>query len=207
MSEIGFQGNWIETNEASDVAGSIRHVIRSADRVGQDPQEWKWVVLALHSALQGACVCHLTGSAQPVGAVTEKNAADWLAYFDATRTNPETKRPKTQLMSLPELLKAVREPYSAGDRSNAEGVALSDSEFAWLKNFHKDIRNQFVHFAPMGWSIEVSGIPEIAKLIARAIKEIIEIGYAFRRLDPALRDSLRNNLDRLAAYDWPTGTL
>ncbi|HVJ00455.1 MAG TPA: hypothetical protein VM657_15465 [Sphingomonas sp.] len=195
--------NWIQTDEAEDVAGSIRHVIRAAQFVGEDSLSWKWVVMALHSALQGACVCHLTTTASPLGAVTEQNACKWLAYFEDSRTNPNARPPRTHLMVLPDLLTAVREPHSAGDRSNAAGVTISESELYWLVRFHKDIRNQFVHFEPMGWSIEVSGIPEIAKLVARIIGEILRIGWAFRHLDIAQREEMRRSLHTLALIEWP----
>jgi hypothetical protein len=194
--------NWIRTDEADDVAGSIRHAIRVAQFVGEDPLAWKWVVMALHSALQGACVCHLTTTAAPVGAVTNRNADEWLVYFEDSRTDPNAKPPKTHLMGLPDLLTAVGKPHSAGDRSNAAGVAISESELRWLRRFHKDIRNQFVHFEPMGWSIEVSGIPEIAKLVARIIGEILRIGWAFRHQDLAQREEMERSLQTLALIEW-----
>lgn len=196
-------GNWIRTNEVEDVAGSIRHVIRASQFVGEDSIAWKWVVMALHSALQGACICHLTTTAVPVGAVTERNASEWLAYFEDSRTNRNAKPPKTHLMGLPDLLAAVRKPYSAGDRSNAAGVAISECELRWLRGFHKNIRNQFVHFEPMGWSIEVSGIPEIAKLVARIIGDILQIGWAFRHQDLAQREQMERNLQTLTLIEWP----
>lgn len=196
--------DWIRTDEIEDVAGSIRHVIRTAQFVGEDPQAWKWVALALHSALQGACVCHLTTTATPVGAVIKCNAREWLAYFEDARSNPNAKPPKTRLMGLPDLLTAVRKPHSAGDRSNAVGVAISESELNRLRRFHSDIRNQFVHFEPMGWSIEVSGIPEIAKLIARIIREIFGIGWAFRHQDIAQRNEMQRSIQALAVIEWPT---
>ncbi len=195
--------HWIQTDETEDVAGSIRHIIRAAQFVSEDAQEWKWVVMALHSALQGTCVCHLTTTATPVGAVTKRNAGEWLAFFEDSRTNPNAKPPKTHLMSLPGLLKAVRQPYSAGDRSNVAGIAISDSELSWLCRFHEDVRNQFVHFEPMGWSIEVSGIPEIAKLAARIIGEVLHIGYAFRHRERAWREEMQRNLQALALIEWP----
>lgn len=195
--------NWIETDEVEDVAGSIRHVILTARFIREDALAWKWVVIALHSALQGACVCHLTTTAAPVGAVKKRNAGEWLAYFEESRTNPNADPPKTQLMALPDLLAAVRKPHSAGDRSNAAGVAISDSEMGWLRRFHDSIRNQFVHFAPMGWSIDVSGIPEIAKLIARIITDILQIGWAFRHLDLARREEMQRSLHTLTKIEWP----
>lgn len=194
---------WIRTDEAEDVAGSLRHIIRAAKFVGDDPLEWKWVILALHSALAGACICHLTTTAPPVGSVTERNAGEWLQYFEDSRTNPSAKPPKAYLMALPDLLKAVRKPYSAGDNSNAVGVTISDSELSWLRRLHEDIRNQFVHFEPKGWAIEVSGIAGIAKVVARIVSEIMEIGWAFRHLDLEQREELERSLETLAAFEWP----
>ena len=194
--------NYIQTDQAADVAGSIRHALRTAQIVGEDPHAWKWVVLALHSALQGACVCHLTTTAEPVGAVTSKNAAEWLNYFEAPRTDSEARPPKTRLMSLPDLLKAVREPRSAGNRSNGEGIYISESEMRRLKHFHDDIRNQFVHFEPMSWSIEVSGIPEIARLVARIIQDILKVGWAFRHMSCEEHDGLQSALADLAQAQW-----
>ena len=194
---------WIQIDEAEDVVGSLRHVIRTAQFVGEDQLAWKWVVLALHSALQGACVCHLTSTAAPVGAVTERNAAEWLAYFEDSRSNPNARAPKTDLMGLPDLLAAVRKPYSAGDRSNAAGVELSDSELSWLRRFHEVFRNQFVHFEPIGWSIEVSGIPEIAKLVVRIIEDIMQIGWACRNQNVEQREEMKCILQTLTALEWP----
>lgn len=196
--------HWIRTNEAEDVAGSIRHVIRAAQFVGTDTQTWKWVVLALHSALQGACVCHLTTTAAPVGAVTEKNAGEWLEYFECSPTNPIVKPPKTHLMGLPDLLSAIRKPHSAGDGSNSMGVTISESELRWLGRFHKDIRNQFVHFEPKLWSLEVTGIPELAKLTTRIISEILKMGWAFRHLTSEQREQMEQSLETLAIIEWPS---
>lgn len=192
---------WVRSDEAEDVAGSLRHALHCAAFAGDDPQAWKWVALALHAALQGACVCHLTTTAAPVGAVTKRNAGEWLSYFEEARTNPEAKPPKTYLMGLPELLKAIRKPHSAGDRSNAAGIALSAAELGWLGRFHETVRNQFVHFEPMGWSLDISGLPDLGALIARIIREIDGAGWGFRHQDGAWRDRLRADLAKLASPD------
>lgn len=198
MAEI-----WIRTDEAEDVAGSIRQIVRMVNYVGDDAQAWKWAVIALHSALQGACVCHLTTTAAPLGAVTDKNAAEWIAYFEDSRVNPHAKRPKTYLMNLPELLKATTKRKSGGDHCSSVGVAISRTEMDWLGRFHKNIRNQFTHFEPMSWSVEVSGIPQIANLVARIIKDILEAGWAFRHLPLTQREDMQKNLELLEKLDWP----
>lgn len=107
-------------------------------------------------------------------------------------------------MGLLDLLKAVRKAHSAGDCSNAVGVAISDAELDWLRRFNDGVRNQFVHFEPMGWSLEVSGIPEIAKLVSRIIGEILELGYAFRHQDAPRHEELGRNRQLLASCRWST---
>lgn len=188
---------WIQTDEAEDVAGSVRHALRAAKFTPDDPQAWKWVLLALHSALQGACVCHLVTTASPIGAVTPRNANEWLGYFEASRTDPNARAPVTYLLNLPALVKAIREPRSAGDGSNEAGIAVSDSELEWVCRLHDSVRNQFVHFSPQGWSLEVSGIPDFAKLTARIILEIDNAAWAFRHQGAAWRERLRTDLKRL----------
>lgn len=195
--DYAMAANWLTTCEADDVAGSVRHAIRTAAGVAEDPQSWKWVALALHSALQGACICHLTTTAAPIGALTKVSTEEWLAYFEESRTNPDMKPPLTKLLTLPALLKAIRKPNAAGDRSNSDGIALSDKDLNWLRHFHDVVRNQFVHFEPMGWSLEVSGIPGIAGVISRIINDIVELGWAFRHQDADWLADLRENLARL----------
>jgi len=189
---------WLRTDEAEDVASSIRHVLRCRRVAQEDPHEWKWIALALHAALQGALVSHLVTTARPIGAVTDRNAMEWAEYFEVSRNDPTLKPPKTKLLALPELLKLARKPGSCGNCDDTIVVKIDDSELQWLKRFHDDVRNQFVHFEPMGWSLEVSGLPAIAVLVSRIIGETLEMGWAFRHKDEAWRIALRRDLAAVA---------
>ena len=180
--------NYLRTNEYDDVLGSIRHAIVCSRLVENDPQAYKWGILALHSALQGACVCHLVDSIAPLGVVY--NQQEWIDYFN---NRDENKRPKTKLKSLPELLNALQnsDTYKNGK------IEISKKEYDRLKYFNDKIRNQFVHFEPQGWSLEISGLPDFACLIAKIIKEIHSKGYAFCHLHDDEQTDLINNLEEL----------
>ncbi|MDN3712827.1 hypothetical protein QWZ10_15605 [Paracoccus cavernae] len=106
-------------------------------------------------------------------------------------------------MPLPELLKKVRTPYSAGDRSSAEGIKISDAELKRLSILHTKVRNQFVHFAPTLWSIELSGTKELSALIVRIIEDMLKIGWAFRHFDDSQREEFRQSLHELSQLEWP----
>jgi len=165
---------------------------------GEDPQAWKWFALALHAAVQGACICHLATTARPVGVVTDRNAAEWMAYFEKSRDDPSLLPPRTHLLALPELLKAARRKDSAGDGGQGSAIQISAQELDWLRRFHTGFRNQFTHFEPQGWAIEISGLPGLASLAGRIIGDVLKVGWGFRRKDAAWADTLRADLALLS---------
>jgi len=190
---------YFQTDEAEDVAASVRHALRCWAMTKDDPHAWKWFALALHSALQGACVDHLLTTATPVGPLTARSNSAWMDYFEASR-NDDTVRPpaRTELMALPDLLKTVRKAGTAGN-GTAAAILIDDGDFSWLRRFHDEIRNQFVHFEPMGWSLEVSGMAGLAKLVSRIVGDVLEAGWAFRAKKLAWKDALKADLAALAA--------
>lgn len=197
----------VKTDEAQDVASSIRHALQCWALTIDDPHAWKFVILALHGALQGACVCHLVTTASPVGAVTKRNTCEWLNYFENSHIDESLAPPKTQLMALPELLKAVRKADSAGQNLGVNRqVTISDSELNSLIRIHNQFRNQFVHFSPTGWRFDVSGMQKLAQLIARIIQDILVCGWAFRHLGEEQREMLKEDLRVLTVVEMPLAT-
>ncbi len=190
---------WLIMDEASDVAGSLRHAVTSFHLLETDAYAFKWAFLALHSALQGACVCHLTTTAAPVGAVSAKNAGEWLEYFEAGRTGKAVKPPKTYILELPLLLKKVRKHNSSGNGPIHADIKISDIELDWLKRLHVEVRNQLTHFEPMGWSIDIGGLKEFARVSSRIVSAILDAGWAFRHLDPEQCIDMEKNLAKLSA--------
>ncbi|MEQ1499240.1 MAG: hypothetical protein ABL914_11305 [Novosphingobium sp.] len=194
---------WLETDECEDVLSSVRHCSVSFGLAETDLHAFKWVILSLHSALQGSCVCHLVGTAGPLGATTKRNATEWCVYY-AAKVDEQVSRPKTKIAELPELLKRIRKENSAGDGSQGSEIQLTDSDLQWWKRTHDRMRNQFVHFEPMGWSIELSGIPELVLVTSRIIKEIESNGWAFRHMSDEWRCTLCEEIRNLEtrARDW-----
>ena len=75
---------YVRTDECQDVLVSLEHCALSLRQARQSDRAWKWVILSLHSALQGAMVCHLSGTAQ-LGALTKKRAEEWLEWYAKNR--------------------------------------------------------------------------------------------------------------------------
>ena len=55
------------------------------------------------------------------------------------------------------------------------------------------------------WSLEVSGVPAIGQLIARILREMLDMGWAFRHLEREARAALRADLETLSSTGWAPG--
>lgn len=185
---------WIRLDERDDVAGSIRHCVACVALVRADHVAWKWLILSLYSALQGACVCHLSTTAHPVGALTPKSTKAWLEYFDLSRHDSNTPLPETRLLSLPDLLKKVRKKRSVGSAEDGREINVTDRELQHFQHLHDNVRNQLVHFEPLGWSLDVSGLSTLIPATIRIIRQIQKAGWAFRHEDAAWLDALNQDL-------------
>jgi hypothetical protein len=63
---------WLRIDEQTDVVVSLSECLHCIRKLGEEPAFWKWAILSLHNALQGAMVCHLSGTAQ-LGALGEES--------------------------------------------------------------------------------------------------------------------------------------
>ena len=72
------------TDERRDVLESLKHCVMSLRQTERSVGAWKWVVLSLHSAFQGAMVCHLEGGTQ-IDVMTEACGKKWYEWYKKDR--------------------------------------------------------------------------------------------------------------------------
>ena len=126
VSQLRMTG-YLHTDERHDVLASLEHCALCLASAERSSGAWKWVVLSLHSALQGAMICHLSGTAG-VGALTSTCARQWsqwherdgrgeIDYIDEGVDelglpargfrNPDDRPPSDRVASAPELFKRL----------------------------------------------------------------------------------------------------
>lgn len=174
---------FLETDERHDVFVSLQEFDRQLDAVEVDSGRWKFALIAVTLAVNGALVCFLSGTMQ-TGALRKREAK--LA-IEAMQLGSDVPRPKPFLAAPSELL----ERATGTERYDTQEKKLSVSEpqkasFKLLTEF----RNQFIHFHPAGWVVEVSGLPKHCAAVLEVINTIREDGYAFLHLSDAHRVEL-----------------
>lgn len=162
---------YIRTDEFVDVLSTIEFMTWLVQQLEEHPLYWKWFIKAAHNALQGALVCALKGSAN-IGIYPKKLQAEWLNYYEISRTNPDVTPPVEKLAPFKELLSRACQPecmrYLGGSP-----LVLSKQEIEDLYCLNDEVRNNFVHFTPKIWSIEGVGLPRIVGVAIKITESLM----------------------------------
>ena len=176
---------YVCTDECHDVLASLEHCALSLRQARQSDRAWKWVILSLHSALQGAMVCHLSGTAQ-LGALTEKSAKKWRERYERN----EDQAPREYVASATTLFSRLSCPSSRIE-GGGEIIAVTSQQRKSFERLH-DLRNDFTHFSPKGWSIGKMSIKEIIDDILDIMCTIQADPWPFRHMPEENRQALRS---------------
>jgi hypothetical protein len=179
-------------DEQRDAVFSLQMVSELLKKTEEDLQYWKWVIIALHSALQGFMVLALKGS-DGLGVIQEGNIEgnginpncgsqaarkkkksrsrwgtrrEWTLFLWDWDTNPQPKPPK--LMSFLDLYDAIQSPDCMHRFVNTRVFEASESQTESVGILNDQLRNEFIHFLP-----KTNMIPIINLLLV--VSDCIEI--------------------------------
>jgi hypothetical protein len=145
--------HYLRTDEAEEAVSALEMVSESLAGVKSDIYRWKWALIALHSAVQGFMVLALRGG-NGLSALKDDVAAAWLEAYEKG-----TPLPQERLESYENLYRKIK--------GNRMLIYVHSKKFApkgtqgGSINKLKDLRDDFIHFVPRGWSLEVSGLPRL----------------------------------------------
>jgi hypothetical protein len=170
---------WFSTTEVEELVDAIEHCAELALTARYDVTGWKWLILALHRATQGACACALRGNDATGTAMLTKQSAQavrrWLGA-QRRRTSPSP-MPRQVLVSLAELYKRVADTDYLGEHHMLPVTGDMKLDIAKLAK----LRNEFDSFRPGGYSLEVSGLPGVVRTCCHAIQHLAVDQSTFRR--------------------------
>ena len=200
-------------DERRDVLFSLEHCAMSLRETEQSEGAWKWVVLSFHSAFQGAMICHLSGSAQ-LDALKKECAKRWLKWYERKRQgeiefiyyvdedglpicrvkNKKDQHPAVSVAYPPELFTRLWCENKRFEKNGAGSViSITEQQKESFKRFN-DLRNEFTHFSPRIWNIEIDLIKERMRNVLDIFDLIIEDPYPFRHTSDVEKSAMRSKL-------------
>ena len=168
-------GEWVSdpnsviTGSAVETVSALEAAADELERAQGDPYRWKWVVLTLHSAVQGMMALALKGS----------NGLNVLKSDDAKRLtlaieNGTPVPTDLKMDSFPNLYKKIKsDSYIDSEKFTPQGTQGRSIKLL------NQLRNQFIHFTPCTFILVRNGLPKmtldclnIARFLADGLKNI-----------------------------------
>jgi hypothetical protein len=138
-----------------------------------NPKAWKWVVLALHGALYGFAIAACKGT----------------NYETIIR---RTKKGAEHLISLNEALIKCMDPACMGTLYGGIALKLTDSQKDSIRRLKKTLRNNFEHYVPRSWSIEIHGLPQISIDVLDVILFLAVDTFRYQHLNQSQRRRVKS---------------
>ncbi|MCK4447271.1 MAG: hypothetical protein KAW56_09340 [Candidatus Marinimicrobia bacterium] len=143
---------YLRTNIENEAALSLEILSEQIPKVKIDLYRWKWVILFLHNTLQNFMVLALRGT-NNLKVVNKKDADKWLkAYY-----NNEDTLPVCRLDNFLNLYQKIKTNSMCQYVNSKKYIPNKDEDF-YVKKLNQ-LRNDFIHFVPKSWSIQLVGLP------------------------------------------------
>lgn len=186
---------YVRTDERQDVLASLDHCARCLVEAERSDGAWKWVILSLHSALQGAMVCHLSGTAG-IGALTSECAQEWNEWHERHRRGEIEDPPRDRVATAKALFERLAMESKRVEAGCGQILEITPAQKVSFERLHA-LRNSFTHFSPKGWSIELQLIEEVVLDMLDVIALIADDRWPFRHLPPEEWELLQTRIVEL----------
>ena len=136
--------DWYRTDErenAIDFLEKAACFYKSADS-----HRWKWIVTSLHGTLYGFAIINLAGT-------------DWHRVKNGRK-----------LISAPEAFKRCTQECYMKQTAFSRILILNEVEIRAIRKLSAEFRNNFEHFSPKSWSIQIAAMREIVEPASRVIR-------------------------------------
>lgn len=180
---------FLRTNEQEEAVRSLEWAETQAQLIATDPYHWKWVLIAMHNAAQGFMVLALWNG-NGLLALRPKIAAKWLTAYENGGPFPVEK-----LDEFLNLYAKVKDSENFDTIGSGPFNALPMHDFS-LEQLNS-IRNEFIHFTPKGWSLELAGLPGICLHALELMQWLGQESTAILWYKPAHRVRAKRAIRRL----------
>lgn len=172
MNELAPIEKWLRLSEEKNAIDYLEKAVFFIKNSAKNYIEWKWVFIGLHGALYGFAIAACKGTDSR--SVTTKNG---------------------RLIGFWEALKRCQDPNHMKMLVHSKNLILTEQQKESIESLTSLFRNEFEHFKPKGWSIEIHGMPEIAIDVLDVIRFLALETNTYVYLDEKNRNSVEELIE------------
>lgn len=180
---MSHSNEYLHADEVRELVDALRKVADDLQAAEMDAYAWKWAIIAMQNAVQSSIVAAISGTDQ-LGALTKKAARQWREAYGNDRAD----YPEPRLARFLELYERAK------TQTGFPRTPEIDADIQRLVKF----RNDFIHFTPKGWAIQLAGLPRI---LGNALAVVEHLGWKGHILwyEEADQTAAREAVDRIRA--------
>lgn len=157
---------WMRYDEQTNALDYLEKCYHFLKTVEKERQNWKWVIITLHSALYGFAISACRGT-----------NSDSVIH--------RTKKGHERLIDFNEALKRCQDPNWMRVNIDYKYYELSNQQKESIRMLHKVFRNNFEHFTPKSWSIEIHDMPIMILDCLDVVRNLVVYSDVGWRLKPS----------------------
>jgi hypothetical protein len=192
----------LRTDAVTEAVRALEKAAELLPTVEHDSYQWKWVLIALHNAVQGFMVLVLQGSWH-VRTLRQNHAKRLIRAYEEEVAKPAHERTfdwlfeEVQLATFMELYGKVQDEKELPMSMVTKVLVPEGTQTSSMEKLNR-LRNQFIHFVPVSLTEYVGDWPEmVADGAAVASFLAFESGNVMWDLDGELEAQARRHLARL----------
>jgi hypothetical protein len=129
------EAKWLRVDEQTNAVNYLEMLNNFVYKVDENRFYWKWVMISLHGAMYGFAVSTIRGTNSDSVVITTKNGE--------------------RLISFDEALRRCQDKFWIQYALLNEVLVLTETQKESIRKMKNLFRNEFIHFKPIGWSIEI----------------------------------------------------
>lgn len=185
-------------DEKENAIDSLDKALTFLNEVEQNPFNWKWFTIALHNATHSFMLLALQNP-------------DLSGIWKEPEIKKEDGRidifnPNNKLISFMEAFKRIQDPNRMGGYVNSKAFSAKPYHEESMKKLNDNLRNQFIHFRPGGWSVHKKYIGEIGSPVLEVIEFLVFESGRVRFFEDSQFKRTRTYLDAIKSILKNYGT-
>jgi hypothetical protein len=165
-----FEGIYLRLTEETNALDYLEKASYFVQKTEEDLTAWKWVVIALHGALYGFAVCACRHTSNYNVTISTKKGDKLIGFWDALEICQDSRRMKMLIHS--------------------KHLILTEEQKRSIEFLTNVLRNNFEHYLPKLWSIELHGMPQIAIDVLNVIRFLALEAGTYINLNEAQRERI-----------------
>lgn len=171
----GSEGEYIRFNTESNAIDYLEKTLYFLKQTREEKGDWKWVAISLFEAMYSFAICSLKGTSSK--AVTRSN--DFLIKFN-------------------EAIEKCQKDKWMQHNVNSQTLTITKDEEESISILKDLLRDNFVHFTPKSWTIEISGLPKVVKDCIRVTEFLaLETNNFQHHLSEEQKDRIRTLIQEI----------